>query len=225
MGSLKNWFIDTPAKSEKKPDTPQIMSSVPLVQAVYPATPMIPPTAPAFGVPSAVVDQDMYKTLMRELDAANLPGPDMYEFLAAYKSTANVAMDDTSRVRMVLATLMASGAKIEPFYDSVPHYLQILDKAAAKFDAAVKDQLQSDVAAKENEVKTLQQMNETNKAQIAQLTKEITDNEARVRDLSSQVEETKYKLNQKAASFKLTVETLRSEINGCLTKIKSIGTI
>ena len=233
-GVIGNWFYGN--EGDKKKEQPAAPTAAPQAVPIAPPSSTFVPSAPLpgtqmFATPgpapiAGVFDQDTYNLLMKELDSADLPGPDMLEFMKAYRASMTMPVDDNTRIKMVLNTLLtAGGAKIEQITTSVSHYMSVLDGAKDKFNKAIAATQSTEVTAKEQQLASLQKANEDKLAQIQQLNADIATNNQTSAELQTQVAQSKAKVEQSVAKFQATLDAVKAELQNYLIKIQNIGKI
>lgn len=181
--------------------------------------------APATETPvtlSGKPDPKIMDSLIKALEDNNLPGEDYMEFAAALQSMSNIALEESVKIQTVLATLSTRGLTREKILESGSYYLGILDKEKAKFAKALEKQVKDSVTTKQDEITALEALNKTKTAQIADLTREITENQKEIENIKVKIAENETKIKSTEGNFALTFEFITKQLQANIDKINAL---
>ena len=90
-----------------------------------------------------------FDTLM---NAANLPGPDYFEFCKMMEALEVAVPDEKARYAAVFASLKVQGLTKDVLVSSAGKYKTVIQDDKTKFDGAVNDKLKGEVDSRKNQV-------------------------------------------------------------------------
>lgn len=169
------------------------------------------------------LDQKILDSLIKALGDNNLPGEDYMEFAEAFKAMENIPLDEKVKIQTVLATLSTRGLTTAKIIDSGKYYIDVLGKEKAKFGKAMEKQLKDGVSLKADEITALEELNKTKSAQIAALTKEITDNQAEAEKLKIKIAENQGKIKGTEDNFNTTFDFVVNQLQANIDKITALN--
>ena len=212
LKSLKSLFV----VEEAKPDQKAAEES--REQAAEPVRPeAFRPSSPA--EPGKVQDK-LFDVLFGALQANNQQGFDYLEFKDFVKSLASVPMDDATRFKSAFATAQTMGATKEVILKSANHYLDILAREEAKFQDALKGRKEADLTGQQGQIKDLEQLIRQKEADIEKLQKEIEAHRATIGQVEESINAASVKINQTAADFEATYQSLVGQIRADIQQIE-----
>jgi hypothetical protein len=117
------------------------------------------PAAPAPSLQQAApgeISPKFMDVLFRAMENANLPGVDYLEYRQSLKSLEKMPMDEQVRYQSAFAMAQAMGATPPKLIESATHYMDVLKGEEAKFEQALRNQLQQQVGNREEAAKNLE---------------------------------------------------------------------
>jgi hypothetical protein len=198
----------------KEEETPSPIAAPPAPNA--PAAPVVVPNAAG----TAEVDLKFVEHFAALLEKANLP--DYFEYKQALKSMDGLGLDEQKQFQASWASFKAMGGVSDPslLTTSAGQYLTILEKDRAAFLKDVEKAIQERVGALQQEMKKLEEDNQTHARQILELQKKIDENRGRQEQISGEVEAQSAKINENRASFETTYQSFAEQINADISKIR-----
>jgi len=208
---LLDAFVEVTPDATAEAAAPQAAASTKPVAAPSstpaPASSMPPPLTSVSGA----FNPEMQKDLMAAVQAANLEGYDYLELLEAMKNMASLPIPDEQKIMAAFATIANLTTK-EKLVGSVDHYLQVVDASEAKFlDAAAKKE-QTQVVAREDEIKSLDKEVQTLGQQITQITTRINEIQTKKAALATEKEAQRSKIQAAKSSFQVTAKVVRDQL-------------
>jgi|WetSurMetagenome_2_1015567.scaffolds.fasta_scaffold173369_1 hypothetical protein len=168
------------------------------------------------------VDNKILDSLIKALDDNNLPGEDYMEYAAALKAMDNIPLEESIKIQTVLATLSTKGLTKDKIIESGTFYVSILEKEKDKFGKAIDKQTKDGITSKNDEIAALEALNKTKSNQIAQLTKEITDNQQQMEQIKTKIADTNLKIKATEGNFNTTFQFVVSQMQANIDKIKAL---
>jgi hypothetical protein len=153
---------------------------------------------------------DYFDKLFRE---ANIPGPDYYEFSRMIEAMQAIP-DEASRFAAAFAGLQVQGLDKEKLLSTAAAYLQVLDTDANQFHTTVDAALQEKVHARKAAA-------EEKALRIQALTKEITDLQAQVHALETEIQENEEKISSRNEAYVAESADRKAWIEADIIKIKN----
>jgi len=172
--------------------------------------------------PSAKIDSKILDSLVKAIEANNLPGEDYFEFTEALRAMKDLPLDETLKIQTVMATLSTKGLTKLKVIDSASYYIKILENEKAKFYEAFKQEVDKQINKKNEEVLKLEAENKSKAEQIANLTKEIEANKDKIAKVRSGITTSNEKFTQTEDNFKATYSYMVDQITSNVTKIKNL---
>ncbi len=223
---IKNLFVtevEDPNKVETPQNTGKDEKKESLLDALKNKDSGTPPPQTITSSEGGKLDQKILDSLIKALGDSNLPGEDYMEFADALKAMENIPLDEKVKIQTVIATLSTRGLTTTKIIDSGKYYIDVLGKEKSKFGKAIEKQVKEGVGLKTDEITALEELNKTKSAQIAALTKEITDNQAEVEKLKIKIAETQSKIKATEDNFNTTFSFVVNQLQANIDKIIAIA--
>ncbi len=150
--------------------------------------------------------------LFRAMENANLPGVDYLEYRQSLKSLEKMPMDEQVRYQSAFAMAQAMGATPPKLIESANHYMDVLKGEEAKFEQALRNQLQQQVGNREEAAKNLENVVQQKAAQIKKLTEEIAQHQAEAEKLRKETAEASQKMEATKGNFIASFNALVTQI-------------
>ncbi len=172
---------------------------------------------------AGTVDQKFLDHFTQVMDAANLPGPDYYEFKKALDGTVALQNSVTEDVRfkMVFGTMSASGALTkEQLIATAKQYLTILETELSEYNASVENKRVKEIGSREDQIKTIDTENQEKAELINTLTQEIQENNMKRTQIQNEIMTESSALEQKKKNFETSYQSVYNGITQDITKIE-----
>lgn len=212
LKNLKSLFF---VEDEKKATNKKSPTSTRPSKSKNPAT-ASPTTLPVDGK----VTDKFTKILFESLERNNLQGFDYLEFRQSVLSLRKVQLDEGTRFKSAAAMAASMGVTSEQLSKSAQHYLEVLHQENQKFKQALKNQTQSQIGSKEEQLKQLDEIVKEKTAQIQKLTKEIEQHQKQGAQLRKGIDGATVKVKKTEADFSASYQSLVQQIQGDVDKIK-----
>jgi chromosome segregation ATPase len=119
------------------------------------------------------LDDRSLKFLTDAIEKNNLPGFDYFEFKRAVVTLTGMQIDEGTAYKSAFATAATLGLTKDKLTETAAYYRNIISKEKEHFEAALQNQTQVRVTAKEEEIKRLRDQIERHKKDIDRLQDEI----------------------------------------------------
>ncbi len=161
-------------------------------------------------------NQRFVDILLKAIEANNLDGFDYIEFKNSLHSLSKMNMDEPTRYKSAYAMAQTMGTSVDKLVQSGNHYLDVLAKEHNKFQNAVKNQLDSQVNGRKQQITELKSSIESKKKKIAELQKEIEQESKQLdelnNDLTSAAEKVKSTENSFNHAYDSVVKQIKNDI-------------
>ena len=161
-------------------------------------------------------NQRFVDILLKAIEANNLDGFDYIEFKNSLHSLSKMNMDEATRYKSAYAMAQTMGTSVDKLVQSGNHYLDVLAKEHNKFQNAVKNQLDSQVNGRKQQITELKSSIESKKKKIAELQKEIEQESKQLdelnNDLTSAAEKVKSTENSFNHAYDSVVKQIKNDI-------------
>lgn len=164
-------------------------------------------------------DQKILNSLLKVIEDHNLPGEDYLEFLSAFQAMKEIQLDEKMKVQTVLATLSTKGLTPKKIKESADYYKKVLAEEQKQFYAELGNQMNNQVKSREKEISKLQLASKQKSDQIAALTKEINDNQAKINEVQNSMKDAEEKIKSAEMNFNKTYDFVIAQIDSNLTKL------
>lgn len=188
-------------------------------------------TAP-HEAPSEAAISTPHNPMSAELLAVVMNRPTAYSGLAdAISALSDIPMDEATRYRSSFAVLRKTQQRtVEQIVQAIDVHLSVLASEQARFAAQAKSAQESDVAAREDEIKSLQAAVEEGGQQIAKLradtdalVRQIQDDlgakQARAAQLAREVEQKSRAFAQTRVNFEQASAQVKATLDGARQKV------
>lgn len=211
------FVVEEEGAAASQSPTPSANPSV-QTSAAPPARPSTGTTVPsASAVPTgAAPEQKFLEILFQALQANNLDGFDYLEFRNALQSLEKVNPDEITRYKSALAMAQSMGANTPGLIQSAQHYLTVLGQEQNKFEAVLAKQTKAQVDDRVAMSQNLQKDIALRNQQIAQLQQEIDKTKQKLQQLEQELGEAQSKMeftrNGFIASYQTVVQQIQKDI-------------
>jgi chromosome segregation ATPase len=156
--------------------------------------------------------------LFNAIKANTLQGFDYLKFKESTQSLKqSMAMSEDIAIKSAFATAATMGITKDKLIENIQHYIQVLQKEKAEFDAAHNKQKNIKVNQKQNETTFLQEKIKAHQIQIAELEKQINEFQFKIDNADREIEEAKQKIQETKTRFEETYthfdQVLKSDID------------
>jgi len=165
-------------------------------------------------------DKSIFDKLAKELENADLPGPDYFEYKQSLNALASLQMDEGIKYQSAFATLTVSGLNKEKLVNSISHYVEVLDKESKHFEKEVASEESRSVKTQQDSLDDVNETINQKRIKIIELQGEISQLEAKGKTISNAIVESKNRIQTTAANFRVTIQTLINQIKTDEEKIK-----
>ncbi len=209
FNKIKSLFIETKAETGTQPKG----------KGAQPAGSPVG-SQPVFEKTSAdAIDQKVLNSLMKVIEDHNLPGEDYLEFLSAFQAMKDIQLDEKMKIQTVLATLSTKGLTAKKIKESADYYKKVLTEEQKQFYAELSNQMNSQIKSREKEIAKLLEGNKLKADQIAALTKEINENQAKITGIQNTMKDADVKIKQAELNFNTTYNFVISQIDSNISKL------
>lgn len=153
---------------------------------------------------------------------ANLPGPDYYEFWKMMETLEVHIADEKARIAAVFASLSIQGLTKDKLLESATHYKSVIEKDKSEFEKAVADKAKTELDGRRKSVGEYEKKIADNAIIIQNLTKEITDAQAKVSGLKQEIIEAEKKLIESKGNYNLACDAMLNKLNQDIQKIQTL---
>ncbi len=181
-----------------------------------------PPQAPPQDEVFGNFNQKIFDSLTKAIANANLPGEDYLEFIQALKAMKDIPLEESLKIRTVLATLSTKGLTIQKIYESADYYLKIMENEKKKFYGAFENMAKSGIGKKKEVMQNLQKINQDKADLIAKLTEEIKTNQGQIETVKKEITESEKKIKSTENDFLFTYDKIANQIKNNVDKIKKL---
>jgi hypothetical protein len=168
-----------------------------------------------------VRDQKIEDKLKTTLKAANLPGPDYFEFKQQLDVLKNVIPDERTRFAAAFSSLTVQGIDKNKILESAHHYIKLLGSENGKFEGAIASMSDDKVGLKEKESRALLDENSGLQKQIDELGRKISENSARITVLGGEISQAKQEIEGAKQRFQFTLSSVIDDIQKDADKVNA----
>jgi chromosome segregation ATPase len=155
------------------------------------------------------------------MDAANLPGPDYYEFCKMMEALEKAVPDERARIAAVFASLSVQGLTKDKLLNTASKYLDIIDADHDNFNNALSNKSSSDIDQKKQRATDLEKKINDNSQLIQKLTREITECQEEIGKLSREISEGESKLETNRKGYEVAYGAMISKIKSDIRTIQN----
>jgi uncharacterized coiled-coil protein SlyX len=201
----------------RRPEQPSLSQKFPLSNSSGPA-----PARPPGPVALSAADMDKFEQHFSALfEKSNFPGPDYYEFWKMMDTLEAHVKDENARMAAVYATLSIQGLTKSKLIESAAQKKKIIEQDKAEFEKAASDKAATEVDGRHQQLKDMEKKMADNAALIQQLTKEITEAQAKSEQLRAQMAEQEEKIVANRQGYQVACEAMVRKINTDIQKIET----
>lgn len=165
-------------------------------------------------------DNRSVQFLINALEKNNIDGFDYIEYKQALSALAALDMDEATAFKSAFATATTMGLTRDKLLKTAQFYLEILQKEKSQFEQAVRQQVQRQVAGKEQQAKNYKKSIDTKKQQIENLKEQILDHQAKITQLLDEIEGAKGKIAATKQNFDTTFDLIEGAVKSDIDKIQ-----
>lgn len=165
-------------------------------------------------------DNRSVQFLINALEKNNIDGFDYIEYKQALSALAALDIDEATAFKSAFATATTMGLTREKLIKTAQFYLDILQKEKSQFEQAVRQQVQRQVAGKEQQAKNYKKSIKTKKQQIEKMKEQILEHQAKINDLMEEIEGSKSKIVATKQNFDKTFELVEGAVKADIDKIQ-----
>ena len=159
------------------------------------------------------LDDKTVNFLTNALEKSHLPGFDYLEFKQALAALAKMDMDEPTAFKSAFAAAATMGLSKEKLIKPANHYKVVLDKENQQFGVALKNQMNTRVNGKLQEVEHLKEQIVKHQQKIKQLEEQIGKFQATIDNADNDVQEAKARIEGTKENFLLTYQSIMNEID------------
>ncbi len=171
------------------------------------------------------VSEHFVEILIAAMEKGNLQGFDYLEFKSTLKSLEKLIPDEPTRYRSAFASAVTMGVSAEKLLETANHYLQVLQKEEEKFEAALTNQQDLQINAREAEMAEIDKQIKEKSAKIKELTEGIEKHQKELQELNHQLGEAKQKIiktkNDFEVSYHQIVDKIQADVQNIGKYLKS----
>jgi hypothetical protein len=227
MGFFEKYVYTSDKKEEKgmiePPDFSQKGSPKQPPSFVQQSQPAYVPSATITATPTQANSEELqkYREHIKEvMRAANLEGPDYFEFFEAIERNKNLNLDPKTEIIVAFNSLVSLGLSKQKLIESANYYVTKLTEDLNQFNVAVETKKKKDVQGRADEIARLQADNQQKSEQIRKLTEEMSANNKRIEDLNAEKVSAEQKITNSAIAMQNEIKT---EISRIQENIRNIG--
>ena len=153
---------------------------------------------------TGVIDEKVVSKLEEIFKNANLPGPDLYEFVQALKTMEGQPIDEATKYRLTFSSMSVMGLTKAKMLEAAETYKKILSDVKADFENQFASKLIAQVESKRTDAEKLVASNVELQKQIEDINKKMSENLNQMQQFRNDANMAESELNAKKASFELT---------------------
>jgi len=165
-------------------------------------------------------DNRSVQFLVNALEKNNIDGFDYIEYKQALSALAALDIDEATAFKSAYATASTMGLTRNKLLKTASFYLEILQKEKTQFEQAVRQQVQRQVAGKDQQAKNYHKSIETKKTQIERMKEQILEHQAKINELMEEIEDAKGKISSTKKNFDKTFELIENAVKADIDKIQ-----
>lgn len=167
------------------------------------------------------LDQKSVNFLTNALEKSNLPGFDYIEFKQALAALTKMDMDEPTAFKSAFAAAATMGLTKQKLVDTANHYKVILNKEQQQFEVALKNQMNTRVNGKLQEVERLKEQIVLHEEKISKLKEQIQRFQSTIDNADADVQEAKNRIDSTKENFMLTFQSIMNEIDKDISSINA----
>ena len=161
------------------------------------------------------------KYFQAQLEKANLPGPDYFEFYKTMETLEQHIPDEKAWVSATFASLAIQGLTKKTLLETASKYKEIIEQDHANFEKALDTKMKSEVGERNESLKGLEQKIASNSEQIQLLTKEISDSQILIAQIKNELMEHENKLTKNKNGYQVACQAVLNKIGADIQKIQT----
>lgn len=227
LNKLKSWFVEDDGVKEKKSE-PVKKDPTPKTKITQKQAPVRPATSqggsqvakPKPSVPTGKRDSKFVDVLLKAIEANNLEGFDYLEYKQSLQNLSSMSMDEKTKYQSAFAMAKTMGVTPGKLVESANHYVNVLQKEKNKFGEALSNQKQSQIVAKENELKQMEQGILQKEKQIEQLKVEIEKHKSALQGRKDAINQAATKVEATKSNFLYAFNMVMGQIQADVDNMK-----
>ena len=167
------------------------------------------------------IDSRSAQFLINALEKSNLDGFDYIEYKQSLGALAALNIGEDTAFKSAYATASTMGLTKDKLLKTAHFYLKILEQERTQFDQAVKQQVNRQIAGKQQQSQVLTQSIDQKSNQIEKLKSEILQSQAKIVQLQEEIEGAKGKIGATKQNFENTFVIIQEEIKNDISKMET----
>jgi predicted RNase H-like nuclease (RuvC/YqgF family) len=157
------------------------------------------------------------------LEAANLPGPDYYEFTKVDETLEAAISDEKLRMTTAFKTLSVQGPSLtkQILIDSAAHYIDIVKADKEKVETILKQKQGQELTTRKQKIDEYQKKIEENQDAMQRFIKENNDLTATIQKLTAEVNDVAANLSKSESAYLVACDAMIKKIDSDVQKINS----
>lgn len=172
----------------------------------------------------ATTDASLIQKLQEIFDKANMPGPDLHEFIATLKKYDNKQLDEKTKYELVFDAQSSIGLTKERLLESGKFYITTFNDVKSEFEKEYQGEFQNTVTNLNSQADNVATENANLQKEIENINKKMQENLVKAQQLRTDATTNQNKLIQDKMSFENTYSTfinsVQKYIDGVNTHIK-----
>lgn len=165
------------------------------------------------------LDDSIFEALNKAILDNNLEGFDYLEFRDSLKQLKSI-LDEKTAFKSVFATVSTMGLTKEKILETAEIYLTVLANEKSKFEKAVENQSDNNIASNKAEIEKINNQIIQNNEQIQKLSDEVVAYKNKIEELKNKVAQAEQKIHDTTKNFYVTFDLVLNEIKSDIEKIK-----
>lgn len=208
--SWKDWFVKPEVGSGTSvPDKPPVRITGPSKI-----------TANTNGSFTGVDTTDFDVYFDKVMKAANLPGPDFYEFHKGLDSLKGQPMPEATKYQAVFAPLNVQGLTRAKLIESAAQYRQILNTESSQFENELSGLTDREVTVNKRNAEELKLKNDLMAKEIEALSAQMQKNLEQIGTCTAAAEDNKKKIDGKRLAFATALANRLNHIDNVLNEVQ-----
>lgn len=192
------------------------------------AEPVVTSTAPIYTAASnfqnnstGTVDQALIEKLQGIFDQANMPGPDLHEFILSLKKFDGKPMDEKTKYEVVFDAQSSVGLTKTKLIDSGQFYITTFNDVKGEFDKEYQAEMASTVTNLNAQADGIITENDNLRKSIEEINTKIQANLTKMQTLRNEASTNENKLMQNKMTFESTYTTFVAGIQKYIDGVKA----
>lgn len=167
------------------------------------------------------VDQKWMDKLQDIFANANMPGPDLYEFVMSVKKHDGKPIDEKTKFEMVYDALSSVGLTKAKLLESGATYINLFNDVKGEFEKEYQTKYQNDVTNLNAQAENVIQENASLQKQIEEINKKIAENLTKMQTFRTEATTNESRLMQEKMSFDNTHNAFMNNIQKYIEGVKT----